>query len=267
MATTAENVNEVDIVADLLITPFSRLSFQVKKDLIDGQRPRPKLDGLTQPGKGFTRHFQEANYDHYDWLTASTVKNKLFCWPCLLFNTQRGTWNGTGYCALNTLTKAANKHSLSERHLISVVHLKTFGDSRVDLQLDEQRRRETSMHNEKVRKNRDILKRLIDCVLFLGQQELAFRGHEEGPASSNRGNYLELLSFLSDYDADLRHHLATATVFTGTSGKIQNDLISAIADVLNSTIKEQISKAKYVAIMVDETTDVSNTAQMSFVLR
>ncbi|KAK0143568.1 Zinc finger MYM-type protein 1 [Merluccius polli] len=51
------------------------------------------------------------------------------------------------------------------------------------------------------------------------------------------------------------------------SGKIQSDLISAVADVLNDTIKEQISKAKYFAIMVDESTDVSNAAQMSLILR
>ena len=41
----------------------------------------------------------------------------------------------------------------------------------------------------------------------------------------NQGEYLELLDMLSEYDGDLRRHLVTATVFTGTSGKIQNDLI------------------------------------------
>ena len=96
---------------------------------------------------------------------------------------------------------------VSKRHLTSVVH---FGVSRVDLQLDEQRRRETSLHNERVRKNREILKHLIDCVVFLGQQELPFRGHNGGKESLKRGTYLELLSLLSEYDADLRNHLVTA---------------------------------------------------------
>lgn len=65
------------------------------------------------------------------------------------------------------------------------------------------------------------------CVFSWGQQELPFRGHNKSTDSINQGNYLELLSLLSEYDADLRYHLAMATVFTGTSGKIQNDLISA----------------------------------------
>lgn len=85
-------------------------------------------------------------------------------------------------------------------HLKATVTLKTFGDTRIDLQLDEQRRRETAMHNEKVKQNREILKRLIDCVIFLGKQELPFRGHDEGKGSLNRGNYLELLDFLAEYD-------------------------------------------------------------------
>ena len=135
------------------------------------------------------------------------------------------------------------------------------------MQLDEQRRRETSLHNEGVRKNREILKRLIDYVVFLGQQELPFRGHDEGKESLNRGNYHELLSLLSDYDADLRNYLATATVFTGTSGKIQNDILNAVADVLNDAIKKEIDQTEFVAVMVDESTDFSNTAQLSYVLR
>lgn len=111
----------------------------------------------------------------------------MFCWLCLLFNTSEGTWNSRGFNSLNNFTKAAIRHQASECHLTAVVDLKTFGESREDLQLDEQRRRETSLHNEKVKKNRDILKRLIDCVIFLGQQELSFRGHDEGKESLNRG--------------------------------------------------------------------------------
>ncbi|KAJ4922465.1 hypothetical protein JOQ06_019560 [Pogonophryne albipinna] len=145
--------------------------------------------------------------------------------------------------------------------------MKTFGDTRIDLQLDEQRRRETIIHNEKVNKNREILKRLIHCVIFLGKQELPFRGHDESRESANRGNYLELLTFIAEYDPDLHYHLSTSKVFIGTSSQIQHDLISAVAEVMGETIKEEISKAPFVALMLDETTDVSNAAQLSFVLR
>ncbi|KAJ3584164.1 hypothetical protein NHX12_014660 [Muraenolepis orangiensis] len=127
-----------------------------------------------------------------------------------------------------------------------MVTMKTFGDTRIDLQLDEQRQSETTMHNEK---------------------ELPFRGHDESRESANRGNYLELLTFLAKYDPDLHYHLSTSKVFIGTSSQIQNDLISAVAEVMGEIIKEEISKAPFVALMLDETSDVSNAAQLSFVLR
>lgn len=124
------------------------------------------------------RHFSEGNYDCYDWLTASTEWNKLFCWPCLVFNTSEGTWNSAGFNSLNSFIKAAIKHQASERHLTAVVHLKTFGESRVDLRLDDQRR-ETSLHNERVKKNRDVLKHLIDCVFF-GTARIVFQDKTRG---------------------------------------------------------------------------------------
>lgn len=39
---------------------------------------------------------------------------------------------------------------------------------------------------------------------------------------------VELISFLAKHDTDLHYQLTTNKVFTGRSGKIQNDLICAI---------------------------------------
>ena len=44
----------------------------------------------------------------------------------------------------------------------------------------------------------------------------------------------------SEYYADLRYHLQMG-VFTATSCKIPNNLISAVADILNDPIKALIS--------------------------
>ncbi|XP_055017683.1 zinc finger MYM-type protein 1-like [Boleophthalmus pectinirostris] len=259
---------DIDLVADLLSTPFSRRPFQEKLDIVRRGRLTPALASLSQQGKGFVRHFQTTNYERYPWLTASEKRCKLYCWECLLLATDRfGVWSHTGFANLSCFTKAATKHQSTAGHLQATVRLKTFGDIRVDLQLSEQVRRETELHNEKVKKNREILKRLMDCVMFLGKQELSFRGNDEGAQSLNRGNYVELLSFLAEHDADLHYHLTTNRVFTGTSGKIQNDLIYAIAEVMGDEIKLEIKKAPFVAVMVDETTDVGNMAQLSLVLR
>lgn len=94
-----------------------------------------------------------------------------------LFASDRfGVWSHTGFANLSCLTKAATRHQSTAGHLQAMVLFKTFGDTRVDLQLNEQARRATELHNEKVKKNREILKRLVECVMFLGKQELYFWG-------------------------------------------------------------------------------------------
>uniref|UniRef100_A0AAZ3RFM8 F-actin-capping protein subunit alpha n=1 Tax=Oncorhynchus tshawytscha TaxID=74940 RepID=A0AAZ3RFM8_ONCTS len=69
----------------------------------------------------------------------------------LLFaSDQFGVWGHTGFANLSCLTKAATRHQSTAGHLQTMVLLKTFGDTRVDLQLNEQARRATKLHNEKV---------------------------------------------------------------------------------------------------------------------
>lgn len=77
---------------------------------------------------------------------------------------------------------------------------------------------------------------------------------------------MEFLSFLAENNADLHYHLSTNKLFCGTSGRIQNDLINAIGDVMGEEIKKEVHKAPSVAVMVDEMTDMSNTAQLALVL-
>ncbi|GAB1597398.1 uncharacterized protein LOC115225801 isoform X1 [Argonauta hians] len=257
-----------DLIENLLLQPFTRRTFQEKLNIITNGRPTPQLTNLTQQGKGYVRHFQCANYVRYSWLTGSVRNCKLYCWECLLFATDRqGVWNHTGFKNLNCLTKAATRHQNSVGHVQATVLSKTFGETRVDLQLSEHVRQEIMLHNEKVRKNRKILKTLIDCVIFLGKQELPFRGHDESVDSSNRGNYIELLSLVAENNIDLHYHLSTNKVFSGTSGKIQNDLITAIAEVMTEEIRTELLKTPFVSVMVDETKDASIMAQFALVFR
>ena len=78
---------------------------------------------------------------------------------------------------------------------------------------------------------------------------------------------MELLSLIAESNTDLHYHLSTNKVFSGTSGKIQNDLITAIAEVMGEEIRREVNKAPFVSVMVDETTDASNAAQLALVLR
>jgi len=133
------------------------------------------------------------------------------------------------------------------------------------LTLNEQRRLNISVHNANVRENLEILKELINVNCFLAKQQLAFCSNNETSISSNRGNYVELLHTLAAKDERLARHLETSTVFSYFSNIIQNDLIAAIGGVVRYDIKE-ISAAPFVAAEVDESTDVTNKAQISVIV-
>lgn len=206
-------------------------------------------------------------YQRKDWLCGCATKNRLYCFPCLVFSTADNVWTNAGFCDLKNLPRSLNKHEKSTTHIQSQISLKTFGTSRIDLALNEQRRLNISIHNAKVKENREILKDLINATCFLAKQELAFRGNDESASSSNRGNYVELLHAFAEKDEKLARHLETSTVFSGLSNRIQNDLIEAVGDVIRNDIKEDINAAPFVAVEVDETTDVTNKAQVSVILR
>ncbi|XP_029703746.1 zinc finger MYM-type protein 1-like isoform X1 [Takifugu rubripes] len=259
-----EGGDDSDLVADLLRKPFSSRTLKEKLDIVRKGRPTPELASLSQPGKTCVRRFQVSNYERYPWLTGSEEKCKLFCWECLLLaNDQLGVWSHTGFANLSCLTKAALRHQNTAGHLHATVLVKTFGETRVDLKPSDQVPKNKELHNARVKKNREILQRLIDCLIFLVKQELALGGHDGGFA--NRGNYEELLCFLAETDSDLHYHLTTNQVFSGASGRLLTDLVNAIAEVMGEKIKVEVKKAPAVAIMVDETAD--EAAQLSLVLR
>ncbi|CAK6975949.1 zinc finger MYM-type protein 1 [Scomber scombrus] len=138
---------------------------------------------------------------------------------------------------------------------------------RSKLSENEAKRLQVSVHNVKVRENREILKDLIRATYFLAKQELAFRGNDENEGSSNRGNYVELLNVLAEKDERLETHLQISTFFTGTSNRIQNDLIQAVSDTLRHDIQVEVNAAPFVSVQVDEITDATNKAQLSVILR
>lgn len=61
--------------------------------------------------------------------------------------------------------------------------------------------------------------------------------------------------------------MENSNVFTGTSSDIQNDLIESVANVLKKEIKNEIKNTPFVAIIMDETSDISNKSQLSILFR
>ena len=100
---------------------------------------------------------------------------------------------------------------------------------------------------------RSRLNTSVDCVRFLLRQGLAFRGDDESENSSNQGNFLELLQFLSDHNDDIK----AVTLKNApenlklTSPDIQKDIVSAAAIETVNVIMKDIGNSLF-SILVDK---------------
>ena len=105
--------------------------------------------------------------------------------------------------------------------------------------------------------NRAHLRIIIKCICWLGQQNLALRGHNESDNSLNKGNFLELTEFLRQYVPDFDK--SCKSTFDYRSPKIQNELIDLVA----SEILLIIRPTSFFSLICDETADRSKIEQVS----
>ncbi|XP_049365484.1 uncharacterized protein LOC125830333 [Solanum verrucosum] len=108
----------------------------------------------------------------------------------------------------------------------------------------------------------------IDVVRLLLNQGFAFRGHDESESSLNKGNVLEVISWLAGRcDAIKLFVLEKAPKNNKmTSHDIQKDIVSACKIETIKAIIEDIN-SDYFALLVDESRDVSRKEQLTICLR
>ena len=193
-------------------------------------QPRNHQFPLKQFGNQ-SRKFNPSWFDEYaNWLEYSIKKDAVFCLCCYLFKPNHGeqaggdSFVGTGFTnfkkkdRLQTHVGGPNSvHNQAWRKCEALMnqnqHLETFFKRQSDKARSEYRSR---------------LNASVDCVRFLLRQGLAFRGDDESENSSNQGNFLELLQFLSDHNDDIK----AVTLKNApenlklTSPDIQKDIVS-----------------------------------------
>ena len=165
------------------------------------------------------------------------------------------------------------KHSHSENHVTSMTQWVQF----IAMQ-----RRNTSVlqqlnsaHQEQVASNRQYLQVIIECLIFTAQQNIAVRGHEESRkdiwevSDINRGNFLELLHLrCKDFPwlkSKLQSQLQSHAQWT--SPAIQNELLDIVSNMILQKITAEVRRSGFFGIIVDETSDISKTEQVSMCLR
>ncbi|XP_065658546.1 zinc finger MYM-type protein 1-like [Hydra vulgaris] len=112
---------------------------------------------------------------------------------------------------------------------------------------------------------REILKIVVDAILFCAKNNIALRGLNEKIGDPNCGIFLNLIEFASHYNRTLKeriekHKKGSVLYF---SPMIQNEIIKLFGDITRNEIISRIKKSKYYTILFDCTPDISKKEQMS----
>lgn len=136
-------------------------------------------------------------------------------------------------------------------------------------------------HNQQIiADNRKRLAPIIKSIIFCAHQNIALRGHrDDGKVkintefnktnNENEGNFREILKFRVDAgDTDLANHLQNSTCnATYISKTIQNEIIEVCGEEILKILVQRILMSKFYCVIIDETTDISCTSQLSISIR
>jgi len=153
---------------------------------------------------------------------------------------------------LKNLSRSVKMHEALKDHInncLELVCLEINKDTIVDALNDGARLCKT-VYNENVRKNRLELSKIIDVVLLLGEQEMAFRRHDESSTSINKSNFREVFNLVIQQNEELfSHYNNVNNVFTGHSNTIQNEVIHCIYKYILDEIKSDINYMYYFLLL------------------
>ncbi|XP_050792381.1 zinc finger MYM-type protein 1-like [Gopherus flavomarginatus] len=118
---------------------------------------------------------------------------------------------------------------------------------------------------------RRVLEHLLSIVEYLSTNNLAFRGSIEKLFQPQNGNFLGLVQLLGKFDTVMSEHLRRVTEneihdhYLGP--RIQNELIMLMSNKVRDKIVSLVILAKYFAVILDCTPDISHQEQMSLIVR
>lgn len=242
-------------------------------------------------GKLEKRFLRQEHLQKFPFLSYSMHLNGLLCRLCVLFSSNTGkSHQNAGMLVTSALDKFDDinsthgpvvKHQNCDYHKMSVLKANEFQrcfknpkDNICNI-LDTARRLQ-------IKENRARLVPIIKCIIFLGRQGLAFRGHRDDGElrltdddSSNQsivsqeGNFRALLKFrVESGDEQLASHLQDCSQnATFISKATQNDLISSCGFVILNKILQDLKQSQYFSVLADETTDNSHAEQLSLSIR
>jgi hypothetical protein len=208
------------------------------------------------------RHFRPEWQEQYPWIEYSD--SKVFCSICkkchdmkhFKFATKReNAFTVTGFVNWKHATETFKTHQLSSAHREAILKVSSSNSGcNVARQLND-------THNSEMLLARAALMTIVTSVQYLCRQGLGLRGHIE-----QESNLLQLLKVRSEDNAQLKSWLQRSS-YKWVSPAIQNEIIELMARQVLRLLQTDVQKNEFYSVMVDETTDISVTEQVSFCFR
>lgn len=230
----------------------------------------PIANGRSFHEEYYFKKFPDGKNIRRQWLAYSPFNDKIYCFSCMLFGLVKAKQNklvSTGTRDWKHITSRMLNHESSKERLESEISRGQYSNNN---RLDVSFRLTT---NNQIAENREIVRVIFEVLLYLGKQNIAFRGHDESLTSKNRGNFLSLIKVLSKYHASLAIHLnkieksSKPNRITFLSGQTQNVMLQIMSDSIRSVILKKVKDARMFAVIIDTTTDISKMEQFTFVVR
>lgn len=128
----------MNTVQELKSTNFFRLTIEQKLNIKNYGRPLPLIKLVQNSkcrGKEVNRKFNSDVYDKFEWVCGCDITNRLYCFPCLLFASEKdGTWTKSGCGDLAHLKQKLTKHANSKIHMNSELELSVLGKYNISQQ-------------------------------------------------------------------------------------------------------------------------------------
>ncbi|XP_065650354.1 zinc finger MYM-type protein 5-like [Hydra vulgaris] len=144
------------------------------------------------------------------WLQYSNKKDSLFCFCCLLFLTTK-TNNfseiSKGFCDWKKLNLRIPEHENNNKHQRYYSDRKTL-----EKNLKEGKTLNSDLLrviSGEMKKRRDILKMIVDAILFCAKSNLSLRGTTEDIGQQNSGIFLSLIELISHYYPLVAKHITS----------------------------------------------------------
>nr|XP_027201635.1 zinc finger MYM-type protein 1-like [Dermatophagoides pteronyssinus] len=214
--------------------------------------------------KHFTRTLKNGLQQERRWLLYSKEKDSVFCFSCRLFCPNDSALCSDGFNDWTHLSERLHTHENSKGHFNSMFQL---------IELEKHLKSGTTI--DKIHENHvqqriqfltKVFERLIQAILFMSKNNLAFRGSNDKLYEPHNGIFLSLIEYVGKFDPVMNEHLKYSKK-SYLSPKIQNQLIIAMARKVRSEIISKIKEARYFSILLDCTPDASHQEQLSIVFR